>query len=152
MARRIKTKTIIWFYFKRFLFFFGVFTAFAILIGGLIFFVSMNNDGLRDQLYRQWNLVFLLMQNLTWTVYLSVLNYQAGDKFGLKSFKGVWVWPVFYGLFFFYDLLGYHLLDMILIKLFFTLFTIPLIFIGNYKRKKDIERYNLSHNLPARKK
>jgi hypothetical protein len=149
---RIKTKSIFWYYLKHFLFFFGVFTLLEILAGGLIFFFNLDDSQLRDQLYRQWSLIILLAQNLAWVIYLSVLNYRAGDKFTLRAFKGVWVWPVFYGPFFFYDLMGYHLLDMILIKLFFTMFTLPMIFIGNYKRKKDIERFNISHNLSARKR
>ncbi len=143
---RLKTKSIVWYYFKNFLLFFGVFTTIEIISGGLIFFGNINNPDQRNLIYNQWGIYLSLLQNLGWIIYLSIINYKAGKGYGLRAFSGVWVWVVCYIPFFFYDLLDYRMLDMIISKILITLLTLPFIFVGNYIRKMIIKTFNDKHN------
>jgi hypothetical protein len=150
--RRVKTKSIIWYYFKHFLVFFGIFTLLEIILGGFIFFTHMSNPDVRNQLYSHWSSILMGIQDLVWFIYLAIINYRAGDKYGNRAFSGVWIWLAGYLVFFSYDMLNFSMFELMIIKTLLWTLAIPMIAIGSYKRKTDIERFNASHNLPGRDK
>jgi len=112
----------------------------------------MDSPDTRNQLYQQWSSLLMGIQDLVWFIYLLVINYRAGDRYGNRAFSGVWIWLAAYLVFFSYDMINFSMLELMILKTLILALTLPMIAIGSYKRKQDIERFNASHNLPARGK